>query len=186
MKYCTRCGAGSSDDAAFCSQCGSRMAAGQTGSRPDLGPAPEIPPVPDIPRPDFFGEKKEPPRAQTPPGPSYFPPVQTVYAPPQGSQAPPAVDKGNSIVWLVLNIVLAVLCCCTLLGSLCAIIGIVFAGLSISRANDGDEYNARRYEKLSMILFFVALGVGIAMFIASIAANALNPVNFDYSSWFDY
>jgi hypothetical protein len=63
MKYCTRCGASSCDDAAFCSQCGSawppvRRDRGPTrfGARDSSGP--------DIPRPDLFGEKKEPPRAQ--------------------------------------------------------------------------------------------------------------------------
>lgn len=185
MKYCTRCGAGNAGDAAFCCQCGSRLSADQTGSRPDLGSVPEIPPVPEIPRPESFGEKAGPPVAQTPPA-AYFPPAQILYTQPQGDQAPPAADKGNSVVWLVLNIVLTVLCCCTVLGSLCAIIGIVFAGLSISRANGGDADNARRYEKLSMILFFVALGVGIAVFIAGIATKALNMTDFDYSDWFDY
>jgi hypothetical protein len=71
-------------------------------------------------------------------------------------------------------------------GSLCAIIGIVFAGLSISRANVGDEYNARRYEKLSMILFFRRAGRGHRHLLRQHRDQRAEPVNFDYSYWFDY
>ena len=62
MKYCTQCGAGNTDEAAFCSQCGVRLVSSQPDSTSPSGPGPvpEIPPVPEIARPESFGEKQEP------------------------------------------------------------------------------------------------------------------------------
>lgn len=195
MKYCTQCGSGNTDEAAFCAQCGNRLESNQVSpSQPEMDSVPEIPPVPDVPRPESFGEKPQhdqpyvPPVQQTPAqqAPTQEVPTQTVYTQPYAT--PPVVDKGNSVLWLVLNIVLAVLCCCTIfggLGTLCAIIGIVFAGMAISKYNSGLVDVGKQYEKVAMILFFVALGVAIISIIVVAATGSYS--NFDYySDFFDY
>lgn len=183
MKQCNQCSAGNADDALFCSQCGARFEQEYS--------------VPAVPQADAWDPSRESrdgvlrPVSDSPQQ-HEAPPVQSVYTPPVSARQP--VDKGNSALWLALNIAMAILCCCTLVGSIPAIIGIVFAGMAISKANAGYADTARQYERWAMILFFVTLVLGIVIYVLFIATRQFGLTNlpdfrdygFDYGEWFDY
>ncbi|MGI5878711.1 MAG: zinc-ribbon domain-containing protein [Christensenellales bacterium] len=181
MKQCKQCGAANSDDALFCSQCGARVEHEYS-----------VPVVPDAGAWDSSRESGDGIFSPVSDSPGQYQTPQSVYTPPVSARQP--VDAGNSALWLALNIALAILCCCTLVGSIPAIIGIVFAGMAISKANAGYADTARQYERWAMILFFATLVLGIVIYVLFIATGQFGltylpnfrEYGFDYSEWFDY
>lgn len=87
---------------------------------------------------------------------SYVPPVMPEY------QAEPVVngERPNTVLWIVLSAV-GFFTCCQITG----IIGLIFAILGHIAADKGDFADAAKKIRLSKILFWVGLGLGL-LFVA--------------------
>lgn len=143
MKYCQYCGSQLEDDARFCSKCG--LEHGEAKKEDPVQVDPVIVDPIDL--------------NATPPMPDSQIPQQETYT---GFQETP---PNNGLVWLILSIVMT-LCCCNVL----QVVTIVFAAISMSRHNQGDYEEAKRYSKIAMIIFFSLLALSI---IASIVMYAV-------------
>ncbi|MDD3242917.1 MAG: zinc-ribbon domain-containing protein [Eubacteriales bacterium] len=144
MKYCTKCGSGNEDQAMFCANCGQAFEQ----------PAAEQPVV-------------EQPVVEQP-----------VEAPAYTEAQPAAVvndpnAKNPATLWMILNIVLTVLCCCS---NVAAIVGIVFGAIGMSSFNKGNLEDAEAKTKIAKIMFFVGLGLGVLSFIISLATGLMSSL----------
>jgi hypothetical protein len=79
-----------------------------------------------------------------------------------GASGTMEAPKNNTMLWLIINIAVTVLCCCTG-GGLLSIIGIVFAVLAMNKYKAGDIAGGKNFEKVAMIMAFVAIGISIIL-----------------------
>lgn len=165
MKYCPKCGHSNEDTVNYCSECGTALGEAQTAPAPDA-PVPPVPPV-------FTGTAPEAPQAG-----SYVTDYNNAYNTSASGQVPAAPVSNDATLWLILNIVLTVLCC----GNIANIIGIVFAALGMGAFNRGDYTQMASNVKVSKILFFVGLGLGLLTVIGVVVAIAAGGL----ASFFDY
>lgn len=188
MKYCSKCGSANPDDAAFCAQCGT-----------PVEQAPQAPQAPQEPTPaTFYSAPAAPaaPQAAAPEAPapsayntdagSYYtspaPAAQgTAQSGPVYSAAP--TQSNPNTLWLILNIVATVLCCCSFSG-IASIIGIVFAAMGMSSFNRGDYEDSAKKANIAKILFIVAIALGVVIYIALIASGVVSKIVNNYYGGF--
>lgn len=170
MKYCTKCGASNEDQARFCANCGQPM--------PEAEPAaPSVDPVVEPPKAQAYVPSQEvstpvQETASSQQSSGYSGPVYTAAQPQVTGSASSAgtTEKGNNpaTLWLILNIVSTVLCCCT---NVVSIIGIVFAALGMSSFNKGDIADCESKTKVAKIMFFISLGFGVLSLIIALVSG---------------
>ena len=144
MKHCQFCGSQMEDDANFCSKCGLEQG---------------VKPVQEV-------EIEKMPEAAVDPNAAPPLPETSYYDSGTTGTSTEALQSNNGLVWLILSIILTV-CCCPF--SFLQIITIVFAAISMSRYNQGDYEEAKRYSKIAMIIFFSVLGLMIIGIVVSFA-----------------
>ncbi|MDD4796244.1 MAG: zinc-ribbon domain-containing protein [Eubacteriales bacterium] len=183
MKYCTKCGASNEDQARFCANCGQTM---PEAAAPSVEPV--IEPIVEQPQAQEYIPSQEastPVREDVSAGQtgSYAGPVYTAPQPPvSGPVDSTAADKGSNpaTLWLILNIVSTVLCCCT---NIVSIIGIVFAALGMTAFNKGDAADCESKTKIAKIMFFVSLGFGVLSLIIGLASGIISSLS-EYGSFY--
>ena len=163
MKYCSKCGNGNTDESVFCASCGTPLQ--QAPSMPQQNQ----PVVAEQPAPSADSSIYN---TQTG---TYFTDINNQAQ----SVAPiaPAVpaESNPNTLWLILNIV-ATLCCCLPAG----VAGIIFAAMGTSSFNKGDYEDSQKKSKTAMILFFVAIVLGIISVILIIATGLLGNLANSY------
>lgn len=152
MKYCAKCGNSNVDEAVFCSSCGSPL---------DQAPAAPQPPAPD---PTAYSAPAT--IQQTYTAPSYD--TSSAYTAPAATTGD---VKNKATLWLILNIVVTVLCCPS---ALFGILGIIFAGIGTSSFKKGDYVDVGKKSKLAMIMFIIAVVLGLVGWII-VAASVIIP-----------
>ena len=155
MKFCSKCGNSNTDEAVFCASCGTPL-----DQAPAAPAAPEQPAQPE--QPAYT--------APTYTAPTYDSSAYTAQA------APVAEQKNSATLWLILNIVATVLCCPNIIVWIFSIIGIVTAGLGMSAFKKGDFEEMKKKSKLSMIMFIVAIAIGIVSGILGIALGIVGNI----------
>lgn len=196
MKYCPKCGTGNEDDAKFCANCGQPLEANEQPAPPvvDTPAAEAAKPqavIPEVQPPvqEDYSPSQEPampaqevdpvapqetPAQEEPEQEGYGGPVYTAPQPePMESMVEDTGEKNPATLWLILNIVATVLCCCT---NLPAIVGIVFAAIGMSSFKKGDVEDAKSKAKLSMILLIVGVALAIVSTIIAVAAGAIPAI----------
>jgi hypothetical protein len=167
MKYCSKCGNANTDEAIFCSSCGSTI--DQAPAAPQPAPAPE-PPTYTAPQPVTYTVPQQPIYT----APTY----DNAYTSPA---APAAEAKNSSTLWLILNIVLTVLCCP--FSFIFSVIGIIFAAMGMSSFNKGDFEDMKKKSKISMIMFIVGAAIGLILMIITIVVIITSGALANYSSY---
>lgn len=97
---------------------------------------------------------------------------QTVVVVGNGAQQAPAGSNPGT-VWLWLNIVMTVLCCCS---NILSIIGIIFGAMSVSKFNSGLYAESRSNANVAKWMFIIGLILGALGAVASILAGAIPVV----------
>ena len=164
MKYCSKCGNANSDESLFCASCGTPL---------EQAPAaPTLPPEPAQPEPAYAAPTYEAPAA--PVAPTYEAPSYNAAYTPQQPAAPTGEVKNTATLWLILNIVATVFCCCP--GGIFSIIGIILAGMGMGSYKNGDYEDMKKKSKISMIMFIIGiiLGlIGLVVWIILLATSAI-------------
>jgi hypothetical protein len=155
MKNCTNCGKGNMDEAVFCASCGTPLPTSevQQAASPIVTETP-APVVTETPVP-----------VQTVEGSAYSAPV---------APAAPA-ESNKATLWLILNIVATVLCCCA---NIFGIVGIIFAGIGMSSYKKGDYEDMNKKSKLAMIMFIIAAVSVVIGWIIAIVSPLLASLPF--------
>lgn len=184
MKYCSKCGSANPDDAAFCAQCGTPVEQAPAAPQAPQEPAPSTfysaPAAPEAPR-----EAPAPSAYNTDAG-SYFtnpaPAAQsTAQSGPVYSAAP--TQSNPNTLWLILNIVATVLCCCSLSG-IASIVGIVFAAMGMSSYNRGDYEDSAKKANIAKILFIVTMALGVLLYIIFAVSGVFSKIVNNYYGGF--
>ena len=163
MKYCPKCGHSNEDTVQYCGNCGTFLGEAQPAP---AAPVPPVEPVADPIAPEAPTAEAAP-EAEAAPATGYVTDYNNAYNTSGAGQIPAAPVSNTATLWLILNIVLTVLCC----GNVVNIVGIVFAALGMSAFNKGDYTQMANNVKVSKILFFVGLGLGLLMIIGFIVAS---------------
>ena len=176
MKYCPKCGHSNEDTVQYCGNCGTFLGEAQPAP---TAPVPPVEPVADPIAPEAPTAEAAP-EAEAAPATGYVTDYNNAYNTSGAGPIPAAPVSNTATLWLILNIVLTVLCC----GNVVNIIGIVFAALGMSAFNKGDYTQMASQVKISKILFFVGLGLGllsaIIMIIAIVAGGLSSFADFGY------
>lgn len=166
--FCSKCGAQNPNEAIFCAACGQRLEQVENA-------APEMPTQPvqeeaasgSLPQVEY-NPYSQPQQAEYNP---YSQPQQPEYvqAAPQDGSSKPIKD------YLVGNIITTVFsfCCCSFIGMITGIIGIVFSSGVKSALLTGDMQSARSKSDTAKIMFFVTLGLLILGIIINVIFFAL-------------
>lgn len=167
MKNCASCGKENFDEAVFCAGCGSPLA---------QPPVPEAPPV-EEPTVSAPVESVTEPAAETPAAPAEVPAAPQADAYTYTEPASPAApaESNKATLWLILNIVATVLCCCA---NIFGIIGIIFAGIGMSSYKKGDYEDMNKKSKIAMIMFIIAAVSVVIGWIVAIFSPLLAMVPF--------
>jgi hypothetical protein len=159
MKKCNKCNYENSDESVFCAGCGSPL---------EQAPAP----VEEAPAAEEATQVVEsaPVTADEPAAQPV--PVQTfdssAYSAPVTSAAP--AESNKATLWLILNIVATVLCCCM---NVFGIVGIIFAAIGMGSYKKGNYEDMKKKSKIAMILFFIAIASVVLFWILSIVSPML-------------
>lgn len=96
-------------------------------------------------------------------------------------QAPAGSNPGT--LWLILNIVLVALSCCS---NILGIIGIIFAAISMSNFNKGMYNESKSHANVAKWMFWVSIILGVVGVIVGILLGGLSliPVIFSYLTSF--
>ena len=138
--FCPQCGKQVADGAMFCAYCGTSMSPGGVQQPSSEASGAQVP---------VYDPSQQP-------GPYFAPPSQYSAAAPH---VEPAVPRNKfSLVW---SILLTVLCCNLVFG----ILSIVFTTMADSAAQRGDTRDAEQKYKTARILFWVGLGIELAIVI---------------------
>lgn len=141
--FCKNCGAEIPDGSVFCGNCGMQTSVEQPWQEPVN---------------QYSNTENN--AYQSYQQPQYAQPEQPVYnsEPVYNAQPVQPVSSVNPTTWIVLNILMIVLGCCSISGIL-GIIGLVFAIQSNNAVKAGDAFTAEDKAKTAKILFFVSLGI---------------------------
>ncbi len=166
MKYCSKCGNANSDEAVFCSGCGSPLE--QAPAAPQPAPAPEPAPEPVA----YTAPVSQPTSQQgTYTAPAYDSSAYSAPAAPAGGEV-----KNKATLWLILNIVSTVLCCSGIFG----IIGIILAAMGMGSFKRADYEDMNKKSKIAMIMFIIGTVLGLIgeiILIVLIAAGTIDASN---------
>lgn len=162
MKYCSKCGNANSDEAVFCSGCGSPLQQAPAAPQPAPAPAPEPAPEPTA----YTAPAPQPtPQQGTYTTPAYD---SSAYSAPAGGEV-----KNKATLWLILNIVSTVLCCSGVFG----IIGIIMAAMGMGSFKRGEFEDMNKKSKIAMIMFIIGTVLGLIGEIVAIILIANGTIN---------
>ncbi len=177
MKYCPKCAHSNEDTVQYCGNCGTFL--GEAQSAPEA-PIPPVESVAEPVAPEAPAAEATPVVEAAPLSGSYTTDYNNAYNTTEAGQIPAAPVSNTATLWLILNIVLTVLCC----GNVVNIVGIIFAALGMSAFNKGDYTQMASQVKISKILFFVGLGLGllfaVIMIITAVAGGLSSFGDFEY------
>lgn len=150
MNKCSKCNFDNFDDAVFCAGCGSPL---EKAPEPEAAPPAEAAPeVAQAPEPEAAPAAPEAPAATPEPVPAQAvePSAYSAYSAPAAPIAP--AESNKATLWLILNIVATVLCCCA---NVFSIIGIIFSAIGMSSYSKGNYEDMRKKANVGKIMFII-------------------------------
>ncbi len=179
MKYCKNCSAVLGDLDVFCSECGASVDLNDTAATPNannVNPTPNT----EYTQTNFDQNNNQSQDTSSFNGGYQQPPVQP-QQPQQNynqynnyNQQPAGKSPGQ--IWMILSII-SFLCC----GGLLAVPSFVFALLSNQSFNRGDVADAEQKANTAKILFFVAIGVTVVIYIVAFATGIFSGASEFYT-----